>query len=92
MQDRFGARLHRVRLLGSLARDERHEESDVDVAVEVDDLTSSEAREVGYASGDVLTQYCVVVSPFVVPTEYMQHLRNRERLIALDIERDGVPI
>ncbi len=84
--------MHRVRLFGSLARGERHDESDIDVAIEIDDLTGEEAREVGYASGDILTQYGVLVSPFVVSTAYMAHLRMRERIIALDIERDGIPI
>ena len=92
LQGRFGARLRRVRLFGSLARNERHEDSDVDVAIEIDDLTNAEAREVGYATGDLLTEYGVVVSSFVVSTERMQHLRDRERIIALDIDRDGVPI
>lgn len=51
-------------LLGSLVRGERHEESDVDVAIEIDDPTSHEAREVGYAPGDILTEYGIL--PFVV--------------------------
>ncbi len=91
LQGRFGSRLHRVRLFGSLSRNERREDSDVDVAVEVDDLTNAEAREVGYATGDLLTDYGVLVSAFAVSTQRMQHLRNRERAIALDIDRDGVP-
>ena len=92
LQGRFGERLHRLRLFGSIARNERHEDSDVDVAIEIDGLTSAEAREVGYATGDLLTEYGVIVSPFAVSTERMQHLRNWERIIALDIDRDGVPI
>ena len=88
----FGSRVRRVRLFGSLARGERHEESDVDVAVEIDGLTSAEGREVGYFTGDLLTEYGVVISAFVVSTERMEHLRDRERAIALEIDRDGVPL
>ncbi len=90
--DRFGPRVHRARLFGSLARGERHEDSDVDVAVEIDGLTSAEGREIGHFTGDLLTEYGVVVSTFAVSTERMEHLRNRERAIALDIDRDGVPL
>ena len=38
LNEHFGPRVRRVRLFGSLARGERHEESDVDVAVEIDGL------------------------------------------------------
>jgi predicted nucleotidyltransferase len=92
LNERFGSRVRRVRLFGSLARGERHEESDVDVAVEIDGMTSAEGREVGYFTGDLLTDYGVVVSAFAVSTERMDHLRNRERAIALEIDRDGVPL
>ena len=92
LNERFGARLRELKLFGSRARGDSHEESDLDVAIVVDDLAASEAREVGYFSGDLLTEFCVVVSPFVVSTAHMDHLRTRERAIAFEIERDGVPL
>lgn len=89
---RFSARVHELALFGSRARGEGHEESDVDVLVVVDGLTSSEAREIARFPGDLLTRHDVVVSPFVVSTTRMAELRARERLIAHEIDRDRVPL
>src|SRR5438045_674086 len=89
---RFGARLRELGLFGSFARGEANEESDVDVLIVVDDLTSQEGREVAHFCGDLLTKYDVIVSPFVVSTAHMELLRSRERLIAREIDRDRVPL
>ena len=43
LRSRFGSRLHGIVLFGSWARGEAHEDSDVDVLVLVDRLTSIEA-------------------------------------------------
>src|SRR5580700_8939458 len=88
----FGARLRELALFGSRARGEGDEDSDVDVLVVVDGLTGPEARAVGYAAGDALTDHDVLVSPFVVSTEHIERLRSRERTIALEIARDAVPL
>ena len=79
-------------LFGSLARGERHDGSDVDVLVVVEGLTSAERREVGAYSGDLMTRHDVLVAPFAVSAERWAELRARERLIALEIERDRVPL
>lgn len=90
--ERFGARLRDFALFGSVARGERHEDSDVDVLVVVDGLTSAERREVGQYSGDLLTNHDVLVAPFAVSTEHLAELRDRELLIAREIDRDRVPL
>jgi predicted nucleotidyltransferase len=89
---RFGARLHDLRLFGSVARGDAHEDSDVDVAVVVDDLTGSEAREIGHYAGDMLTAYDILLCPFAVSTQRMALLASRERRIAQEIENDGIPL
>lgn len=89
---RFDTRLREIGLFGSFARGEAHEESDVDVLVVVDDLTFLEGREVTHFCGDLLTKHDVLVSPFVVSTAHMEHLRARERLIAREIDRDRVAL
>jgi hypothetical protein len=88
----FGARLRELKLFGSLARGEAHEESDVDVLVAVDDLTSAEARAIAHRTGDLLTAHGVLVSAFAVSTARMRELRARERLIAREIDRDAVAL
>jgi predicted nucleotidyltransferase len=92
LRARFGARLRELALFGSRARGEGHAESDLDVLVVVDDLTSAEAREVARFRGDLLTEHGVLVSPFTVSAERMAELRARERRIAREIDRDGVPL
>lgn len=89
---RFGHRLRELLLFGSRARGEGTAESDVDVAVVVDDLTGEEGRQLGWLAGDLLTKYSVLISPFAVSTAHMNDLRSRERLIAAEIARDGVPL
>ena len=92
LRGRFATRVREVILFGSRARGDGHEESDLDVAIVVDDLTGSEARELGYFAGDMLTAHNVVLSPFALSTEHMARLRSRERAIALEIAHDGVPL
>jgi hypothetical protein len=89
---RFGARLRELTLFGSRARGEGDEDSDLDVAVVVDGLTSAEGREIAWFCGDLLTEHGVIVSMFAVSVERMQELRRRDRLIAQEIARDGVPV
>jgi len=92
LTSRFGERLEALALFGSRARGEGDEDSDVDVLVSVNGLSSQEAREIAYATGDLLTRYDVLVSPFAVSSERYAELRERERRIAAEIDRDGVPL
>ncbi len=89
---RFGARVTDLRLFGSRARDEGHEESDLDVLIVVDGLEGGERREIGLVSGDLLTRYGVVVSALTLSAAEWARLVRRERLLAREIERDGVPV
>jgi predicted nucleotidyltransferase len=92
LEERYGARLRELKLFGSRARGEAHEDSDVDVLVVVDGLTSAEARAIAHRTGDLLTVHGVLVSAFAVSTARMTELRERERLIAREIDRDAVPL
>ncbi len=92
VRGRFGPRLRELALFGSRARGEGDEDSDLDVLVVVDDLSGSEARALGHLAGDLLTRHDVIVSPFAVSSAHMAQLRARERLIAAEIARDGVPL
>ena len=87
---RFGNRLRFVRLFGSWARGEAHEESDIDVAVVVDGLVFAEwLLSVGDAA-DVALETSVFLSPFVVSGERFDELLRRERRIAADIMSEGI--
>ncbi len=88
----FGPRIRELALFGSRARGEGNDESDLDVLVVIDGLTSAEGRSVAYLAGDVLTHHDALLSPFAVSTVHMTHLRDRERLIAREIARDALPL
>ncbi|MBC8068965.1 MAG: nucleotidyltransferase domain-containing protein [Deltaproteobacteria bacterium] len=90
VRSRFGARVRELTLFGSRARAQGDEDSDVDVLVAIDDVTSEEAREIAYICGDLLTEHDVIVSPLVLATARLDELRRRERLIVREIARDGV--
>jgi predicted nucleotidyltransferase len=89
---RFGARVHLLTLFGSRARGDAHPESDIDLCVVVDGLTWQERREVWAIAGDILSEHDVLVSALPMSTEHMNHLRARERAIAEDIAKDGIPL
>ncbi len=92
LRARFGARVRFVRLFGSWARGGAHEDSDIDVAVVIEGLTREEWREaVGLAAESTIAGG-EPLSPFVVSGEHFDELNRRERRIAADIQRDGVPL
>jgi predicted nucleotidyltransferase len=92
VRQRFGSRLRDLRLFGSRARGTGHEDSDLDVLVVVDDLGSAEAREIAHYTGDLLTLHDVLVSSLAMSTERWQTLRDLERLIVREIDRDGIAL
>lgn len=92
LEARFAGRLASLTVFGSRARGEGSEESDLDVLVVVDELTGSEARDVRYLAGDLLTRHGVLVAPLVLSREQFARLRARERRIAREIERDGISL
>ncbi len=87
----FGDRLLDLRLYGSWARGEQHEESDVDVLVVVRDIPQLDHPRVWHLGLDVFYDYDEYVSALVCSEEEWRHLVDRELLIAQDIERDGIP-
>lgn len=91
LSERFGARLRLVRLFGSWARGEANEDSDVDVAVVVEGLSRDDFCRAVDDAVEVELSHEVTLSPFVVSGEHFDLLRARERRIAADIEREGIP-
>lgn len=88
----YGSRVKEIVLFGSYARAEATPESDVDVAVVIEGLTGAEGRAIGRSAGDLLTEHGVLISAFTVSAERMDLLRSRERMIAAEIARDGIPL
>jgi predicted nucleotidyltransferase len=91
----FGSRLCEVVVFGSQARGDADTESDLDVAVVISDLTESErsrairlAFEAWWAGG----RRGPLLQPLVWSDVEREECTADERRIALDIQREGVPV
>jgi hypothetical protein len=87
----FGVRLQKLVLFGSYARNQFNEESDVDVLVLLDTLSPGERERVVDEAVRCSTGE-MFLSPLILTTAQFDALRARERLIALDIDREGIAV
>ena len=88
----LGDRLVKFVLYGSKARGDYHSESDLDVAIVVRDLTRVLKHQILDMVAEIEFKYIMPISTLVLSEEDFDRLRERERRIAFDIERDGMPI
>lgn len=88
----FGGRLVLLKIYGSAARGERWEESDIDILVLVERLTWREKWRVWDEATNVNIKCDTLISPLVMTPDEFKRLRDRERRIAIDIEREGIEI
>jgi uncharacterized protein len=86
----LGSTLEELRLFGSRARGDGHEESDLDVAVVVSSVDRPARRQVSDLAFDVGLRHGVVLAPLVIERRRLDDLRVKERLIASDIDREGI--
>ena len=91
----FADDLERVVLFGSRARGDSREDSDIDVLVLLRRPTTWEDRRRAVAAahaaqwrGDVF----VAISPLVLSVADLEELRRRERLLAEDIDTQGIAL
>lgn len=87
-----GTKVCEFRLFGSRARGEGHEESDLDLLVLTTEATRRLKETVWDIANDILLEQEVSISPLVMTEGEFQNLLNRERLLALDIQREGIPL
>lgn len=88
----FGERLRELRLFGSYSRGEAHEDSDVDVLVLIDGLTDREIGVVATEAAYTMIDTGVPISPLPMSTERLEQLRRGERLLARDLDSEGIPL
>ncbi|MGH9380106.1 MAG: nucleotidyltransferase domain-containing protein, partial [Thermoanaerobaculia bacterium] len=79
-----------VRLFGSFARAQAHEDSDVDVAVVLEQVDRRTRGEVIDLATDVGLPLDLHISPTIFDRETWERWRRQERPLVMDIERDGV--
>ncbi|MEW5813829.1 MAG: nucleotidyltransferase domain-containing protein [Spirochaetota bacterium] len=85
-------RLEKLVLYGSRARGDYDPESDVDVAIIVKDLDRDLKLKIFDLVADIELEYLVPLSTLVLSYSAFTDLLTRERLIALDIEGEGIPL
>ncbi len=92
VQAGFGDRATLFKMFGSKARGEAWEESDTDILVLIRDLNWQEKARIIDISSDINLEYDLMLSPLIMRPEEYDHLLRRERRLALDIEREGIPL
>ena len=92
IRERVGSWLKGLYVFGSKARGDYDPESDVDLAILVDDLDNPMKRRIIDIVVEVETRYIVVISSLVLSWKEFSHLLERERRLALDIQKEGIPI
>ena len=85
-------RVESVVLFGSWARGEATEDSDVDVLVVLKDATSRERLRAIEIAAEVGFEHRLVVEAMVVSSAQWSELHARERLIASEIQREGIEV
>jgi predicted nucleotidyltransferase len=88
----LGDQLVSMVLFGSMARGDYHDESDMDVAVIVHGLTRRLKGQILDEVAELELEHHMPLSVLVFSDEEFNHLKKRERRIALDIEREGIPL
>ena len=79
-----------LRLFGSRARGEGDEDSDLDLLVLLDQYDEAKKLRIWDAAYEAFAVTDILLSPLVISRQRFEHLKQRERLIAQDIERDGI--
>ncbi len=90
VRERLGDILLEARLFGSRARGDGNDESDVDVALVVTELNRPLRNEILDLAYDIGLEHGVLLAPLLLDQQQLAHLRARERLIADDLDRQGI--
>jgi hypothetical protein len=88
----FGSRLLELRLFGSYARGEAHEDSDVDVLVVVAGLTDLEVGVVAGEAAPIIQKWGLPLAPLPMSSEHLALLRRQGRALASSLDREGISL
>jgi predicted nucleotidyltransferase len=88
----LGGDIVRIVLFGSRARGDFTEDSDIDIAVVVKNLSAHRKRGIFDIVAKIEFEYAVAVSILVFSLEDFEALRRRERRIVKDIMTEGVAL
>jgi predicted nucleotidyltransferase len=88
----LGDNFSKMVLFGSRARGDWEEESDTDIALIVKDVTNQTRNSIYEKVAEIELKYDFPVSLLIVPESSFNRLKERERRIALDIEKEGIEL
>ena len=92
LRERFGESVVDIRLFGSFARSTAHEESDVDVAVVLEEAGWDVRREVIDRATVIGLRHDLILSPTVFDRETWERWRAQDRPLTRDIEDEGIAL
>jgi len=89
----FGTRLKTARLYGSAARGDWFAESDIDVLVLLDLVRSKDADWLIHRAYELgLRESGLLLQPLFMAESDFDELLKRERLFALEVQREGISL
>ena len=92
IEEQLGDRLVKMVLYGSRAKGDFDNESDIDVAIIVRELSRELKHQILDSVAEIEMKYLTPLSVHILSENEFEHLKRRERRIALDIEREGIPL
>lgn len=81
-----------MRLFGSRARGKGLEDSDIDILVLLKKVDVRIKNSIWDTANDIFLDTWINISPLVMTKDAFQKLADRERLIAKNIEKDGISL
>lgn len=90
----WGERIRDVRVFGSMARDDAHEGSDLDILVLVDVWEPEIQRGIAFAALDVVDELDLpyIICPLIMSQAHFEDLRHTDRLLAREVDAHGVAV
>ena len=92
LEERCGNRLEQFVLFGSRARGDADENSDLDILIVINKLTSKEKSDLLDEAFDMALAEEIPLSPLIVSSDWFETLKKRERRLVLDIEKEGISL
>lgn len=88
----LGSRISGMLLYGSKARGDYDSRSDIDIAVIVKGLTRDIKNRALDMIAEIEFKHATALSVLIISKENFDALKKIERRIALDIEKEGIPL
>jgi len=88
----LGSRLREIRLFGSYARGDQDDDSDADVLILTESLEAGEREKLVDITFEASLGGRPWLSPLILTVAKLDELREDEKIIAKDLEHDGIVV